>query len=63
MKEATERTLATMLEIIRDNPGIRPSELNRRLDRVESDSLRAALIRRGLVRKVKEGQATHLYAT
>lgn len=63
MKEATERTLATMLEIIRDNPGIRPSELNRRLDRVESASLRAALIRRGLVRKVKEGQATHLYAT
>lgn len=63
MKEATERTLATMLEIIRDNPGIRPSELNRRLDRVESDSLRAALIRGGLVRKVKEGQATHLYAT
>jgi hypothetical protein len=52
-----------MLAIIRDHPGIRPAELNRRLNREQSDSLRAALIRRGLVRKVKEGQATHLYAT
>ena len=37
------------------------AEINRLLDRVETDALRAALIRRGLVRKVKEGQATHLY--
>jgi len=59
----TEQTLATMLAIIKSNPGIRPSELNRRMNRVESDSLRATLIRRGLVRKVKEGLATHLYAT
>lgn len=63
MKEATEQTLAAMLEIIRGNPGIRPSELNRLLNRVESDSLRALLIRRGLVRKVKKGHATHLYTT
>lgn len=62
MKGMAEQTLATMLEIIRSNPGIRPSELNRRLNRLESDSLRATLIRRGLVRKVKEGQATRLYA-
>jgi len=60
-KETTEQVLAKMLEIIRSQPGIRPSELNRRLNREQSDSLRAALIRRGLVRKVKEGQATHLY--
>lgn len=59
----TEQTLAAMLEIIRSNPGIRPSEINRRLNRTESDSLRATLIRQGLVRKVKNGQATHLYAT
>ncbi len=59
----TEQTLAEILEIIRSNPGIRPSEINRLLNRTESDSLRATLIRRGLVRKVKDGQATHLYAT
>ena len=57
----TEATLARMLEIIRSTPGIRPSELNRRLDRQESDALRAMLIRRGFVRKVRDGQATHLY--
>jgi hypothetical protein len=50
-----------MLAIINSQPGIRPSELNRRLKREQSDSLRAALIRRGLVRKVKDGRATHLY--
>jgi hypothetical protein len=61
--EATERVLTDMLAIIRSQPGIRPSELNRRLNREQSDSLRADLIRRGLVRKVKEGRATHLYAT
>ena len=63
MNKTRETLLATMLEIIRDNPGIRPSELNRRLNRVESDALRASLISRGAVRKVKNGQATHLYAT
>jgi hypothetical protein len=62
MSEATEQLLASILGIIRDNPGIRPAELNRRLDRSETDSLRAALIRRGLVRKVTEGRATRLYA-
>lgn len=61
-KAVTEQLLAEMLEIIRNHPGIRPSELNRKLNRTQSDSLRAALIRRGLVRKVKDGQATHLYA-
>jgi hypothetical protein len=60
--ETTEQVLAKMLEIIKSHPGIRPTELNRRLKRVQSDSLRAALIRRGLVRKVKDGRATHLYA-
>jgi len=58
----TEDLLAKMLEIIKSEPGVRPSEINRRLGLMQSDSLRATLIRRGLVRKVKEGQATHLYA-
>ena len=59
---ANEELLADILEIIKRNPGIRPSEVNCRLNRTETDSLRATLIRRGLVRKVKEGQSTHLYA-
>jgi Mn-dependent DtxR family transcriptional regulator len=61
-KAATEQVLAEILAIIKKRPGIRPSEINRRLNRAESDSLRATLIRRGLVRKVKDGRATHLYA-
>ncbi len=60
-KEPTE-VQAKMLAIIKSHPGIRPSELNRRLKLQQSDSLRAVLIRRGLVRKVTEGRATHLYA-
>ena len=58
----TEELLAKILEIIKSEPGVRPSEINRRLGLMQSDSLRTMLIRRGLVRKVKEGQATHLYA-
>jgi hypothetical protein len=61
-KKDTEALLAAILAMIRDHPGIRPSEINRRLNRAQSDSLRATLIRRGLVRKVKEGQTTRLYA-
>ena len=60
-KGTREQVLATMLAIIKSHPGIRPSDLNRRLNMKQSDSLRDALIRRGLVRKVKDGRATHLY--
>jgi DNA-binding MarR family transcriptional regulator len=60
-KTKAEQVLAKMLAIIKSHPGIRPSELNRRLNLEQSDSLRATLIRRGLVRKVKDGQATYLY--
>ncbi len=52
-----EKTLA----LIRAHPGIRPSEINRRLNRQESDSLRATLIRRGLIRKEKDGSAMRYY--
>jgi Mn-dependent DtxR family transcriptional regulator len=61
-KGTRERVLAKILSIIKSYPGIRPSELNRRLKVEQSDALRDALIRRGLVRKVKDGRATHLYA-
>jgi DNA-binding IclR family transcriptional regulator len=57
-----DELLAKILEIIRTEPGVRPSEINRRLGLTQSDSLRATLIRRGLVRKVREGQAVRLYA-
>jgi hypothetical protein len=52
-----EKTLA----LIRRRPGIRPSEINRLLNRKESDGLRATLIRRGLIRKEKDGSATRYY--
>jgi Mn-dependent DtxR family transcriptional regulator len=57
-----EQVLARILAMIRSKPGIRPSEINRRLNVVQTDALRDALIRRGLVRKVKAGGVTHLYA-
>jgi hypothetical protein len=58
-----EQVLAKILAMIKRKPGIRPSEINRRLNVVQTDALREALIRRGLVRKVKTGRETHLYAT
>ena len=61
-KGTREQVLATVLTIIKAHPGIRPSDLNRRLNMEQSDSLRDVLIRRGLIRKVKDGRATHLYA-
>lgn len=57
-----EQVLAKMLALIKSHPGIRPSEINRRMRMKQSDALRDALIRRGLVRKVKDGRETHLYA-
>jgi hypothetical protein len=53
-----EKTLA----LIGRHPGIRPSELNRRLNREESDGLRNTLIKRGLIRKEKDGSAMRYYA-
>ena len=52
-----EKTLA----LIRKRPGIRPSEINRLLNRKESDGLRATLIKRGLIRKEKDGSAMRYY--
>jgi hypothetical protein len=53
--------LEKALALIRKHPGIRPSELNRLLDREESDGLRATLIKRGLIRKEKDGSAMRYY--
>jgi hypothetical protein len=53
--------LEKMLSLIRTRPGIRPSELNRLLNREQSDALRNTLIRRGLIRKEKDGSAMRYY--
>jgi hypothetical protein len=61
-KASREQVLAKRVEILKSSPGIRPSELDRRLRVTQSDALRAALIGGGLVRKIKDGRETHLYA-
>ena len=53
--------LEKTLSLIRARPGIRPSEINRLLNREESDVLRNTLIKRGLVRKKKDGSAIRYY--
>jgi hypothetical protein len=53
--------LERVLSLIRAQPGIRPSEINRLLNRKESDGLRNTLIKRGLIRKEKDGSATRYY--
>ena len=50
-----------VLALIRARPGIRPSEINRRLKLTQSDAPRAALIKRGLIRKEKDGAAIRYY--
>jgi hypothetical protein len=54
--------LEKVLSLIRAHPGIRPSEINRRLNLEQSDGLRATLIRRGLIRKERDGSAVRYYA-
>jgi hypothetical protein len=54
--------LEKTLSLIRRHPGIRPSELNRLLNREESDGLRNTLIKRGLIRKEKVGSAMRYYS-
>jgi hypothetical protein len=53
--------LEKTLSLIRKHPGIRPSELNRLLKREQSDGLRSTLIKRGLIRKEKDGSAMRYY--
>jgi len=53
--------LEKVLALIRRRPGIRPSEINQLLNLKQSDSLRAALIKRRLVRKKKDGSAVRYY--
>ena len=50
-----------VLSLIGAKPGIRSSEINRHLNLEQSDGLRATLIRRGLIRKEKDGSAVRYY--
>lgn len=61
MAKQKEELLDKMLLLIRKNPGIRPSELNRLLNRPHTASLRSTLIRRGLIKKQRIGIAVHYY--
>jgi DNA-binding MarR family transcriptional regulator len=54
--------LGKVLSLIKAHPGIRPSEINQRLQLEQSDALRDTLIKRGLVRKEKDGSAMRYYA-
>jgi hypothetical protein len=49
------------LSLIKTYPGIRPSELNRLLNVGQSDGVRNTLIKRGLIRKEKDGSAMRYY--
>ena len=60
-RSSQDSDLEKTLALIRAHPGIRPSEINRLLNREESDGLRATLIKRGLIRKVKDGSAMRYY--
>ncbi|MGH8147057.1 MAG: hypothetical protein ACREPY_12050 [Rhodanobacteraceae bacterium] len=50
-----------VLSLIKARPGIRPSEINRLLNIEQSDGARDTLLKRGLVRKIKEGSVTRYY--
>lgn len=62
MNKSKEELLAKMLSIIKKNPGIRLSELNRLLNRPHSWNLRQTLIKRGLIKKERKGSAVYYYA-
>ncbi len=61
VKQSQASDLEKTLALIRAKPGIRPSEINRLLNREESDGLRGTLIKRGLIRKEKDGSAMRYY--
>jgi hypothetical protein len=60
-KQSLHGDLEKTLSLIRAHPGIRPFEISRLLKREESDGLRNTLIKRGLIRKEKDGSAMRYY--
>ena len=57
----SDSPLEKVLSLITARSGIRPSEINQILNLKQSDALRATLIRRGVVRKEKDGSAMRYY--
>ena len=60
-KKSREKLLAKMLLLIRENPGVMPSELNRMLGMKHSANLRSSLIKKSLARKEKTGATVRYY--
>ena len=60
-KKSRDKMLLKMLSIIRGNPGIRASEINRKLYLEHSWSMRSMLVKRKLIRKEKDGTAVRYY--
>ena len=61
-KQEREQLLAEMYEVIRKNPGIRAMEVCKAVSRDHCGSFRQTLIDRGLVKKVKDGNAVKYYS-
>lgn len=59
--KSRQELLEKMLAVIRKNPDVRPSELNRILDCPHTAGPRLTLIKKGLVRKERKGTAVHYY--
>lgn len=57
-----EKLLEEMVLVIRKNPGIRPSELNRLLKIPHTWNLRKELLKRGVIKKEKKGAAVCYYS-
>jgi len=60
-KKTREKVLVKILTLIKKKPGIRPAEINRALNREHSAGLRNTLIKKGLVRKERKGNAVFYY--
>jgi len=60
-QKSRELLLTKMLSIIRKKPGIRPREIHKLLQLEHSWSLRSTLIKRGLIRKERDGVAVRYY--
>ena len=56
-----EELLAKILSLVRKKPGIRPSEINKILNLEHSWPLRLILVKKGLVKKKKDGIAVRYY--
>ena len=57
-----DEVLERMLSVIKENPGIRPSELNKILKIPHTWNLRKKLLEKGLIRKERKGQAVYHYS-